>query len=118
MSGAGFSKTALFRVTNKDCEAGAGIEVTVVTKTEDFTVGTATDVVLADASAGPIVITLPAAAIAAGKLFWIKKIDSSANLVTVATTGSETLDGYFALALCDEGNAVQLVSDACNWWII
>jgi hypothetical protein len=118
MAGSGFAKTALFRLSNATSDAGAGIEVTVVTKTTDFTLGTATDVILADASAGAITISLPAAANASGKLFWIKKIDSSANLVTVDPDGSECIDQYTSLALCERGDAVQIVSNASQWWII
>ena len=118
MAGTGFAANSSFFLTNNESSGGGGIEVAVVTKTADFLLGTATDVILADTSTGPITISLPTAANASGKLFWIKKIDASANLVTIDPDGSECIDNELLISLCNEGDTVQIVSNGSQWYII
>lgn len=85
------------------------------TKTEDYTI-TATDgVIVADATIGNILITLPATAGLQGKIFTVKRIDGSANTVTVQ--GPETIDDAVNVLL-NQYNGLTIVSDSIEWWII
>jgi len=118
MAGSGFAPTSHFQLSKVTSTSGPGIEVTVVTKTADFRLGTATDIVLADASAASLTISLPGAVTASGKLFWIKKIDESANTVTVDPDGTECIDNELSILLCNEGDTVQIVSNGSQWYII
>lgn len=81
----------------------------------DTTLGATHCRVKVDASGGAVVITLPAAAGAAGRLYYIKKTDSSANTVTVDGNGAETIDGNATLVLYNQNNAVCVQSDGTNW---
>ncbi len=92
--------------------------MSAVTKTADFLLGTATDIVLADASAASLTISLPAAANASGKLFSVKKIDPSANTVTVDPDGSECIDNELSILLCNEGDSIRFFSNGSQWYII
>jgi hypothetical protein len=72
------------------------------------------DTLLVDASSGAITITLPEVTLAARII--VKKTDSSINAVTVATPGSETIDGSASLTLSSQNEAYSLISDGENWY--
>ena len=87
-------------------------------KTASFTAGTET-VILADASGGRIKIILPDADTNAGKWYWIKKIDSSSNLVTVeGDTADETIDGEVSLEMSLQNQYIVIICDGEEWFII
>lgn len=74
---------------------------------------TATDhTVLCDSTGGVVAVTLPAAAGAKGRIYVVKKIDASANNVTLATVdgGTKTITTRYS------GFAVQ--SDSALWYVI
>ncbi len=52
-----------------------------------------------------------------GIQYVIKKIDSSANTVTIDANGSETIDGQLTVTLTAQYESVTLVSDGSNWFI-
>lgn len=66
------------------------VKYTVVTKTADYTAAGG-ELVLADCTSGNVQITLPAAA-AESLPIAVKRIDGSANSVTIVRTGADTLD--------------------------
>ena len=75
------------------------------------------DVILVDASGGAVTITLPAAATAKKELC-IKKIDTSGFVVTIDGSGSETIDDSTTLLLATPYDAVRIISDGTEWWIL
>jgi len=74
-----------------DLGSGSGLPSTVVNRTSAYTAASA-EFVQADVSAGGFTVTLPAAP-DVGALVSVKKVDSSANLVTVVASGGGTIDG-------------------------
>ena len=94
--------------------AGGNARVSTVSSNTVLTV--INDIVLASASGGSITVTL--ATPTSGKIFTIKKTDSTSNLVTILPSASETIDGTSAKALTGQYDAIQLVSDGTNWFII
>jgi hypothetical protein len=87
------------------------------------TVGSATlddtrTVALIDASGGNATVNLPAAAGATDRIYYIKKIDSSANTVTIDANGAETIDGATTQTLLTQYDALQIVSDGTQWFIL
>ena len=94
------------------------VSVPYTTITGDATVTTANVVVFANATSGQIDITLYAATSNGGKTLTIKKTDSSANDVVITRAGSETIDGGTSFTLIHNGEAVTLISDNSNWFII
>lgn len=74
---------------------------------------------LADATAGVISVTPDSAiTLGAGFEFTVKKIDSSANDVTIDANGTQTIDGELTLVLETENESVTLRSDGANWKIV
>jgi len=86
---------------------------TVVITSGPYSVGTE-QVVLVDATTGPITVTMPLTADRLGNDIQVQKIDSSANTVTVSRTGGETIDGAITQVLALEGDALWLVADPTN----
>jgi hypothetical protein len=74
-------------------------------------------IIHANASAAPIVITLPTASTASGRTYHIKKTDSSANTVTIDPSGTETIDGAATYVILTQYESVMMVSDATNWYV-
>lgn len=89
---------------------------TVLSKTANFTASW-NDLVLVDATAGAVTITLPAATPGHAAVR-VKKVDASANAVTVQRAGSATIDGANSVALADQYDAVEVVADGTNWHVI
>ena len=72
-------------------------------------------VVLVDASSAPVTITLPLASASSNATVQVKKVDSSANLVTVARSGTDTIDGLASYTgLSAQYKAVGFAADSSN----
>jgi hypothetical protein len=108
--GVGTTATSLFQVNG-------ALATAVATLTGAATLGAGHSVVACDASGGAFTVTLPTASGIAGRQYTIKKIDSSANAVTVDANGAETIDGNTTVTLALQWNRVTIVSDGTNWLI-
>jgi len=74
---------------------------------------------LANATSAAFTVNLPTAASAAGlPPFNIKKIDSSANAVTIDPNGAETIDGAATLALTVQWQSAQIQSNGTAWYVL
>lgn len=90
----------------------------VATKTANYTALQSDDVIRGDATSGAITITLPTAVGNTGEVFHIKKIDSSVNAVTIATTSSQTIDGALTQTLGVQYKNLTVVSNGSGWDIL
>lgn len=90
----------------------------IITKTGAYTLTDDDATVLCDASGGAFTITLPTAVGRSGWRFDIKKIDATANVVTIDGDGSETIDGETAQIIVTQYNAITVISDGSNWSIL
>lgn len=97
--------------------AGTGV-LAVHTITGDTALSTSHTVVLCDTASGGITVTLPIAANNTGRRYFVKKIDSSGNSVTVDGNGSETIDNSTNMVLASQYDSVEIVCDGTGWWII
>lgn len=92
--------------------------IVVLSKSADYTVLAADKgkLIEVDASSGPVVITLLATAAAANGFFlYVKKIDSSANTVTVDADTSEEIDGALTAILDSQYDIVGVGTDGTKW---
>ena len=69
---------------------------------------------------GVVTVTLPSAQVNAGRLFTIKDEsgDASTNNITVATEGSETIDGAATNVIDNDYGAKHFYSDGTNWFAV
>ena len=73
-------------------------------------------VVLADATAAAFTVTLPTPT--SGRMVTVKKVDASANAVTVGPAAAETIDGAASATLAAQWDVATFVSDGTNWFVI
>lgn len=99
--------------------SAAGYSANVASKTGAYTLTTSDAIVLANATSAAFTVTLPStASVPTGRRFAIKKVDSSANAVSVNTTSSQTIDGGTTYSLSTQWQSLSVVSDGTNWVII
>ena len=91
------------------------------TITSDYTMpvtGVSEDyVILADATAGNVTVTLCSATGQKGRLLVIKKI-AGVNMVIIDAFQSETIDGSFNYIISAQYQYISIQSDGSNWFII
>ena len=94
--------------------------VGTATRTEisNYSITTSDSLILADASSLSLLITLPSVTDANKMQFTIKKIDSSANTVTIDGNGSETIDGATTAVITMQWESVTVQSNGTAWYIL
>lgn len=99
-------------------DVNGSVGAAIVTKTTDYT-ATADDwTILCDATAGNMIITLPAVAGCARRVYNIKKIDSSGNTVTIDGNASETIDGATTKVISTQYVSHTIQSNGSAWYLI
>lgn len=93
-------------------------EKTAVSASSDYTIGEGDGVILCDATSAAFTVTLPKAAMFKGREFDVKKIDASANTITIDGDGSETIDGAATASLAAQWDRARLFSDGANWLLL
>ena len=86
------------------------------TSTTPYTVLTTDGYILVDATAGAKAVNLPAAT--NRKRYTVKKIDGSANAVTINIAGSDTIEGLTTYSLANQYSSVTFYSDGSSKWYI
>ena len=87
----------------------------VRTITASTTIRIIDETVLVDATSGPVTLTL-ISAVATPCQFTVKKIDSSANPVTVAALSGQTIDGSPTATLPERWNKMTFAPDGTGNW--
>lgn len=95
-----------------------GNPVTVSTKTSAYTLLVTDFVILGDCTSTSFTLTLPTAATGIGRIFFLKKIDSTANILTVQGAGSDTIDGSNTFLLPSQWLCVSIVSNGTSWYVL
>lgn len=90
--------------------------VEVISSSQDMSLSYAG--ISANATDNPISVNLPDASLIPYKTFFIKKMDSSSNLVVLGTTNSQTIDNSVTLVLDTQYQSRIIKSDGQNWIII
>lgn len=87
-----------------------------------ITTGTTLDAshytVLCDATSAAFTVTLPTATSASGRIYTIKKIDSSVNAVTIDGNGSEVIDGATTVTVAAQWESYTIQSNGTAWYIL
>lgn len=90
----------------------------VVSKAGAYLATVDDEVIICDATGAPFTISLPAVSGTSGMHFTIKKIDVTANAVTIDGDGAETIDDISTQLLAAQYDSLTIVSDGTEWWII
>jgi hypothetical protein len=106
------SLTTLGLVTNFNV---TGVRTAVRIVTADTTLTDQDHTVLVDASAGPVEITLPAVSAHLKREYRIKKVDGTANVVTITAAGGDTIEGEPFLDTDIPGESLTIQGFGTNW---
>ena len=90
----------------------------IANKTTTYTVALTDYTLTGDATTASFVMTLPTAASSTGKIFSFKKIDSSANTVTIKGNGTELIDGTNTKVITTQYGGFTLQSNGTVWYVI
>ncbi len=74
--------------------------------------------VTANAGTGAITLTIPLSGFASGHQFHVKKIDATANVVTIAATAPATIDGAGSTTLTKPGESLLLADIGGEWKVL
>jgi hypothetical protein len=74
--------------------------------------------IIADSTAGAITVSLPPAATANGRIFFVKRVNAGANNVTVDPFGAETIDGAATHVLTLQWHRIEIISNGTAWFIM
>jgi len=103
-------------ISTLDDSGSFGTSIRVITSS---TTATATDyTILADATSGVVNITLPVASTVSRRIYEVKKIDSSANLVSLIASGVDTIDGMSSFSMSVQWQATTVQSNGTNWFVL
>lgn len=89
-----------------------------VTKTGTYTATLLDYAIRCDATSASFSVTLPAAATCTGLILNIKKIDSTANTVTLQGNAAELIDGTNTKVLSAQYASYQIQSNGTSWDIL
>lgn len=94
---------------------GSGaLKLNVRTITASGTANATDYLILVDATAGAVVVTLPA--LSAGRAISVKKIDASANAVSIASAA--LIDGAASQPITPQYACLDVMCDGTTWWIV
>jgi hypothetical protein len=91
---------------------------TIATKTANYTLLTTDGIILGDATGGSFTLTLPAVSGNSGLIYRIKKIDTSANTVTIDANAAEQIDGALTAVLSIPYSSVDLACNGSAWYLL
>jgi hypothetical protein len=97
---------------------GDGISLDITTVSIDIALDKTNFTVLVDASGDNRIVTLPAASSVPGAIFVIKKIDATANTVTLTPQLGETIEEGLSSAISTQYTVKRIQSDGVEWWLI
>ncbi len=99
-------------------DLNGSMSAATVEKSANYTLTRSDYFVNCDASGGSFTITLPAVIGNEGRVYHVKKKDSSGNTVTVDGNSSETIDGAITAVLTTQYESIKIINDGTEWWII
>jgi hypothetical protein len=90
----------------------------VTTTTSNLTLTDTHYTVLVDATSSGVTITLPSASGIDGRIYVVKKIDSSVNTVTIQSQSGQTIDGASSITLLTQYATVVVQAYSGNWYVV
>ncbi|UEC03983.1 hypothetical protein [Burkholderia vietnamiensis] len=105
-------------ITASALNSTGAVALPVKTISASASTGAADFVVKVSASTGAVTYTLPSAASSTNRIVSVQKIDSSANAVTIAASGADTINGAASQAISTQWGAITLQSDGTTWTVI
>lgn len=116
--------TGLYNAANVSAAHPFGMKVVdgqkpypVTPVSSNYTVNIVDELILVNATAGPVTITL-ISAVATPNIYTVKKTDASVNTVTIAAAGGQTIDGASTVVLSAQWSSVTAIPSGGNWYVV
>lgn len=97
---------------------GAAVEFKRTVITANTTLDSTHYYVAVNAVSAAVTVTLPSAATCTGRQYFIKKIDSTLNYVTIACTGAETIETINPIYLGTQWQYLWVIAGTTGWEIL
>ena len=107
----GINSSGKFVNMNTSIKAIRTITATASALVTDYTI-------LCDATSGAITVNLPAVATVSGQIIIIKKINNTANNITIDPSGAETIDTAATLVISTFNQSVMIQSNGTTWSVL
>ncbi len=101
---------------NSTFQNTGSFSLSIISKSTNYT-ATASDYTILGSGTTARTITLPTAVGIAGRIYVVKKVNTGGT-VTVATAGSQTIDGAGSVSLASQYDKITVQSDGANWVIL
>lgn len=96
-----------------------GLILSINQQSSNYTLTVNDYAVLGNTSLGNIIFTLPDAyAAGSGRLYRIKKTDSSVNTLTVVPQSGQLIDGVASYVMDKKTSPISILSDGVGWYIV
>lgn len=118
INGTSIGGTTPAAVTASALSSTGSVALPVRTISTSASAGSADYVVKVNAASGAVTYTLPSAASSTNRIVSVQKVDSSANAVTVAASGADTVNGAASQAISAQWGSITMQSDGTTWTII
>lgn len=92
--------------------------LSVTTKTANYTATSSDNSILGNAAGGGFTITLPSASGNTGKVFYFTRINLSGGDITITRAGSDTIIGEISQTLITQYTTLILMSDGVSTWYV
>lgn len=99
-------------------EIAGQIPLKIVSVTAAYQISSDDQLVLVDCTGAAVTVTLPKASENTGKIFRVKKVDSSGNAVTIAPFTTATIDGASTDTIVSQNGLASYTSDGTNWYAL
>jgi hypothetical protein len=111
-----FARSQTGNIFDSDNQTGIAFKVRATTVSAAYTATARDHLILVDASTAAVTVTLPTAVgYSNNRVIVVKKLDSTANVVTLDPAGAELADSRTTLLLVNEGDAVTLEAANGAW---
>lgn len=92
--------------------------VETVTETSVAITASNKRVIFADCSANNITVTLPPASTSLDEIYYIKKVDSTTNVVVIEGDGADTIDNGVNQVILAQYEGLAMISDGAEWFVV
>jgi hypothetical protein len=111
--------TVLGNLSSNGSVTTGGLKTAIAgTLSSSITLATTDHTVLCDCQLNNISVNLPTAVGNDGQVFVIKKVDATANFVTIFASGAETIDGGSIHIINTQNESIHVQAYSGDWYII
>lgn len=103
---------------NSTVDVNGSFSAAILSGDTDYTATTSDHTLLGDASNGSFTFTLPSPSSVEGRIYNIKKIDSTGNAVNINVEDGSNIDGDTTQSITTQYNSIPVQAFGGKWWVL